>query len=212
MKYLALALTLFPSLAFAEVSVVDGDTLDLDGVRYRINGIDAPEAAQKCQTAGGQSWYCGKRATEALETLVRGRRVTCTSLATDGYGREIGRCTANGADLAGAMVEQGMAWAFLKFSDEYAPAQARAKLAKRGVWQGQAQPAWEFREIKWSGASDKAPKGCPIKGNISQFGQIYHMPWSRWYNRTKINLAKGERWFCDEAEAVEAGWRPVKSK
>ena len=27
------------------------------------------------------------------------------------------------------------------------------------------------------------------------------------HNSTKINTNKGERWFCDEAEAVAAGWR-----
>ena len=30
--------------------------------------------------------------------------------------------------------------------------------------------------------------------------------------RTKIDEAKGERWFCDEAEAQEAGWRGRSSK
>ncbi|MEL6523706.1 MAG: thermonuclease family protein, partial [Pseudomonadota bacterium] len=27
------------------------------------------------------------------------------------------------------------------------------------------------------------------------------------YKRTKVSEAKGERWFCDEREAVQAGWR-----
>jgi hypothetical protein len=56
----------------------------------------------------------------------------------------------------------------------------------------------------------KAPDpNCPIKGNINSKGErIYHTPWgSRNYDRTKINTAKGERWFCNEAEAVAAGWR-----
>jgi endonuclease YncB( thermonuclease family) len=41
----ALALAAFP--AFAEsVRVVDGDTLKVDGVTYRLWGIDAPESGQ----------------------------------------------------------------------------------------------------------------------------------------------------------------------
>jgi hypothetical protein len=35
------------------------------------------------------------------------------------------------------------------------------------------------------------------------------MPWSPWYGKVRINKSKGERWFCSEAEAVAAGWRPV---
>lgn len=48
---------------------------------------------------------------------------------------------------------------------------------------------------------------CRIKGNISESGKIYHVPGSDWYERTQINPAKGERWFCTEAEAKAAGWR-----
>ena len=28
----------------------------------------------------------------------------------------------------------------------------------------------------------------------------------------KIDTAKGERWFCDEAEAIAADWRPARSR
>jgi endonuclease YncB( thermonuclease family) len=53
-----------------------------------------------------------------------------------------------------------------------------------------------------------APNGaCRIKGNISESGKIYHVPGSEWYERTQIDPAKGERWFCTEAEAKAAGWR-----
>jgi hypothetical protein len=29
----------------------------------------------------------------------------------------------------------------------------------------------------------------------------------RYYDKTLINLSKGERWFCTEQEAVSASWR-----
>jgi len=54
---------------------------------------------------------------------------------------------------------------------------------------------------------------CPIKGNISAKGEkIYHMPWSPAYAKTRINVSKGERWFCNEKEAVAAGWRGARWK
>jgi hypothetical protein len=37
--------------------------------------------------------------------------------------------------------------------------------------------------------------------------RIYHLTGSRDYGKVVINTAKGERWFCSEAEAVQAGWR-----
>jgi endonuclease YncB( thermonuclease family) len=50
--------------------------------------------------------------------------------------------------------------------------------------------------------------GCRIKGNIGSSGnRIYHVPGSSSYNATRIDTAKGERWFCSEAEARAAGWR-----
>jgi endonuclease YncB( thermonuclease family) len=60
------------------------------------------------------------------------------------------------------------------------------------------------------GASPVAPQPgrCLIKGNISENGRIYHVPGSAYYDKTKIDESKGERWFCTEDQALEAGWRP----
>lgn len=53
--------------------------------------------------------------------------------------------------------------------------------------------------------------GCLIKGNVSARGErIYHPPGCRYYNATRIDPARGERWFCSEAEALAAGWRRTR--
>jgi hypothetical protein len=50
--------------------------------------------------------------------------------------------------------------------------------------------------------------GCSVKGNISFGGErIYHVPGQEYYSATRINLFKGEHWFCSEAAARAAGWR-----
>jgi endonuclease YncB( thermonuclease family) len=54
---------------------------------------------------------------------------------------------------------------------------------------------------------DAAASGCQIKGNIGSSGKIYHVPGSQAYEKTKIDEARGERWFCSEDQAVAAGWR-----
>ena len=67
--------------------------------------------------------------------------------------------------------------------------------------------------IAWARARLLSPRpGCPIKGNISVGSgeHIYHTPWSPVYEKTVIDVTKGERWFCDEGEAVAAGWRAAR--
>jgi len=51
--------------------------------------------------------------------------------------------------------------------------------------------------------------GCNIKGNISyNTGErIYHLPGQEYYSPTRIDWLAGERWFCSESAAREAGWR-----
>lgn len=197
---------LLASPSWAQIRVVDGDTLELNGTTYRLNGIDAPEFGQTCQSKAGL-WNCGAVALDTLAGLVKGRVVTCQPVTSDPYGRVIATCLADGKDLGAAMVSTGQAWAFVKFSDVYVHVEAQAKARALGIWSGENQAAWDYRAARWDAARQTAPDGCPIKGNISRNGRIYHPPWSPWYNRTRINEAKGERWFCDEAEAISAGWR-----
>jgi hypothetical protein len=53
---------------------------------------------------------------------------------------------------------------------------------------------------------------CDIKGNVSRSAseRIYHLPGQRYYDATRIDLLRGERWFCSEDEAIAAGWRRAK--
>lgn len=56
-----------------------------------------------------------------------------------------------------------------------------------------------------------ASGACVIKGNISSEGEkIYHVPGGTFYDETQISISKGERWFCSESEALNAGWRASK--
>ncbi|HUS96924.1 MAG TPA: thermonuclease family protein, partial [Hyphomicrobiaceae bacterium] len=137
---------------------------------------------------------------------------TCIGHGRDSYGRLLGVCAAGGVELNRAMVRQGLAWAFIKYSSSYVAEERAAKSDRLGVWQSDCKPAWEYREARWSTGASAAPRGCAIKGNITNRGRhVYHMPWSPWYTRTKIELSKGERWFCSEAEAIRAGWEPSRS-
>jgi len=189
--------------------VIDGDTLAIDGVRIRLEGIDAPEAGQGCGRAHAGTWACGAKAAGALARLADGKSIRCEQRGLDKYGRTLGVCFAGERDLNAWMVRQGHAWAFVKYSTRYLKEEAAARSEKLGIWQGEALPPWEYRARRWASVEEKAPDGCAIKGNVTARGKIYHMPWSPWYAQIRMSQDRGRRWFCTEAEAVAAGWRPV---
>lgn len=190
--------------------VVDGDTLDIAGERVRLEGIDAPEISQKCPRRLFGTWACGKAAARALERLVAGGGLSCESRGKDRYGRTLGVCFVDGRDINKEMVREGYAWAFVKYSTSYVHEEAEARATRVGVWEGgEAEPPWVYRHNRWAGAEQVAPEGCAIKGNVTKNGHIYHMPWSPWYGKVKVEPNKGERWFCSESEAIAAGWRPA---
>ena len=76
-------------------SVVDGDTLKIHGTGIRLHGVDAPESGQSCRAADGKSWRCGQRAALALSDRLGRKRVTCTELDKDRYGRIVSVCRAD---------------------------------------------------------------------------------------------------------------------
>jgi endonuclease YncB( thermonuclease family) len=190
-------------------TAIDADTLDVGGgPRVRLFGIDAPEIGQRCKRPEGREWKCGIEARNRLADLVDGKEVRCAGDAFDDYQRLLARCAVDGVEVNALLVREGLAWAFIKYSRSYVDLEAAARAGHLGIWNGTAQPAWKYRAKRWEVAAATAPQGCPIKGNISRDGErIYHAPWSPWYDRTSIDTAKGERWFCDERQALEAGWR-----
>jgi endonuclease YncB( thermonuclease family) len=190
-------------------SVIDGDTIALGGAHIRLEGIDAPEAGQTCGTPARGNWACGTAAGRALARLIEGKQLRCEPRGLDKYGRTLGVCFLGTQDVNAWMVRQGHAWAFVKYSTSYVREEAQARAERAGIWQGAATPAWEYRARRWARAETQAPRGCAIKGNVTANGKIYHMPWSPWYAQIKMDAHRGRRWFCTEAEAIAAGWRPV---
>jgi len=191
---------------------IDGDTIVVGGIRVRLEGIDAPEADQQCTDKHGRDWACGVEARRALARLVALAPVRCEERGLDKYRRVLGVCWVGATEINAELVRRGLAWAFVRYSRSYSALEAEARSAGIGVWAGHAQPAWDYRAGRWqaSEASEETPKGCPIKGNVTENGRIYHLPWSPWYDRIRMDGTKGKRWFCSEGEAIAAGWRAAR--
>lgn len=122
-------------------TVTDGDTIKIDGERYRLWGIDAPESKQRC----GDGWAAGTEATKFLKVLLGEGTVACEPRTKDRYGRTVALCRAAGRDLGAEMVRAGMAWAFVRYSAEYVPEEAEARREGRGIHAHNCDPAWDWR-------------------------------------------------------------------
>ena len=212
---LALAMVLAAPVAAEEARITDGDTLRLGAISVRLFGIDAPEDGQLCAGADGTDWDCGDAAAARLAELAAAGPVRCEPRDVDRYGRLVSVCTAAGVDLGGRLVAEGLARAYARYSDAYLEVEADARAAGRGLWAGAAEAPWEYRAEGFTAAAGAAapPEGCAIKGNLSAGGErVYHLPGSPSYARTRIDPSRGEAWFCDEAAASAAGFRPVRGR
>lgn len=115
------------------VSIIDGDTIDMAGTRIRLHGIDAVEREQTCTRDMGV-WACGKEASATLGDIIRGRPVECTQTDTDRFGRVVAKCFVKSIDLSSAMADAGLAVALPNVTQDYLPDESRARAGARGIW------------------------------------------------------------------------------
>ncbi len=125
--------------------VLDGDTIDFDGLRVRLFGIDAPERDQLCERADGSRYACGQAAREALSTALAGMTVSCTRRDVDPYGRMVAVCRTRDGDLGAILVERGLALAYRHYSNDYVGEEDKARAARRGLWEGSFEAPWDYR-------------------------------------------------------------------
>ncbi len=156
---LALTLLFAAALAQAEtiagrvVVVIDGDTVlfrpDSYGsasrafLKVRLVDIDAPEADQAH----------GDVATKTLSALTLKRHGSLEIVATDVYGRTLGRLAVDALAVNAELVRAGHAWASSRDRSVRA-LERKARRARRGLWQDQdAVAPWAWRRAKSASAS-----------------------------------------------------------
>ncbi len=194
------------------VRVVDGDTLELSGGRkLRYIGIDTPETMDPRRPI-----QCfGVEAKNENARLVEGKTVVLEKdiSETDRYARLLRYVYVDGVMVNDTLVRQGFAYASsyppdIKYQQRLQEAEQEAQENNRGLWAG----CNETMEQLNNEANAAGQSSCTIKGNISSGGEkIYHVPGCGSYEKTSIDVGRGEQWFCDESEAVAAGWRKAKN-
>ena len=133
------------SLIMGQSTVVDADTLEIQGARIRLEGIDAPEASQRCG-AVGKEWACGQEAALALADWLGDRPVSCRPEGQDRYQRTLARCFVGAEDVQAWLVLNGWALAYREYSKDYVAAEEVAQSRKAGLWRGDFVPPWDWRE------------------------------------------------------------------
>jgi endonuclease YncB( thermonuclease family) len=117
-----------------KAQVLDGDTLEIGGQRWRLYGVQAPGLDQVCHRAG-QEYACGKTARAVLWSLIGGREVSCAPIGPAESAAAL--CTAGDMSLNEGIVAAGWALAEPAGVLPYERLQQLAKAARRGLWSGE---------------------------------------------------------------------------
>ncbi|MBR2137420.1 MAG: thermonuclease family protein [Alphaproteobacteria bacterium] len=123
--------------AWAEnVKIVDGDSLEINEERIRLNGIDAPEFLQVCRDENNEDYSCGQQALRFLESLIAEKSITCDCQPEkDKYGRKLCECFVDNLSINREMVHSGWAYPY-RDDGRYMKELEQAQTARAGMWQG----------------------------------------------------------------------------
>jgi len=195
------------------VEVIDGDTIRLEsGQRVRLLGIDAPEK--------GECYY--EESRDALAGVIGENRVRLDKDISDmdEYARLLRYVVIPVADpgednvfVNEYLVREGYAEASSRrpnkrYESFLRSAEEEAREAARGLWSVCEVEAAQTDALREVDTGPPSPE-CIVKGNISEkgYGRTYLVPGCDNYNRVKIDVRKGEGYFCSEEEAITAGFR-----
>ena len=162
-----LCIVIGPSWA-EEATITDGDTLILNGVPYRLDGIKAPETDQMCLNEKRNVWACGLEARDQLRKFVGKRDVRCD---TKGYDtvyrtRSVAVCWVEGetTSLNQWLVREGWALSLEPYAKgRFKEDEDDARSKDRGLWNGCFSPPQEARRWNKTTASWRGSSCAPTK-------------------------------------------------
>lgn len=136
----ALAALMVSAAAFSAGDVISGNaqavnagTLEINGQRIRLHGIETPDIDFVCDWSG-KPVGCGAIAKTALMDLITGTSVTCELTGARAQDTVVAVCQAQGFDIGANMVHTGWAFADRDLTDIYVAIEEKAKAGRRGMW------------------------------------------------------------------------------
>lgn len=176
--------------------VVDGDTFQIkSGRRVRLLGVDAPEY-DRC--GGGE-------AREKLTQLILNKKVVLKEEAPETFGRTLALVYQGKTLINEVMLKEGWGRTDYRKNSKRDVLTAAFHFAQKnnlGIFSSLC------RELPQQPQSPQSPR-CLIKGNIDKntYQKFYHLPTCKHYNEIVIEKDIGERYFCSEDEALNAGFK-----
>lgn len=125
--------------------VSDGDTIvllteDKEQVKIRFASIDCPEKTQDF----------GNKATLFVRELCYNKKVKVIKTGTDRYGRTLGMLYVDSINVNEALVRNGLAWHYKRYSDSHRldSLEQLARKKKLNIWSlPKPISPWEYRKM-----------------------------------------------------------------
>lgn len=194
---------------------IDGDTIAIEPegerIKIRLLGIDSPEK--------GECYF--EESKNFAKNLLEDSYIKLVKDVSekDDYGRLLRYVILQNEDSEKDNIivnEYLLQWGYAEilpsskdklYRQLFNIAQGEAKAEKRGIWAECKDPD-DTTKFHQTDTNPENPE-CNIKGNISEkgYGKIYLVPGCDNYNTVKIDPRKGEKYFCTEQEAEQAGFR-----
>ena len=130
----------------SQARVLTADTVEINGARLQLYGIDAPEMNQSCANARGRSYRCGQEAADWLKSWIRDYPLSCRIMGQSQNGTYVGVCSLGEYDLGAALVNAGWAVANRQESEVYVPYENAARNNRNGLWSGRFYMPWDWRQ------------------------------------------------------------------
>ena len=128
-----------------KIQVIDGDTIHIGKLKYRLFGIDAPEIKQICEKDNTKI-QCGVIAKSVLKNKIADKIPECIVKDKDRYQRLVAECFIGKESLSRFMVREGYAVAYSQYSKDFIEDEKYAKENKLGIWSMNFQMPSEYRK------------------------------------------------------------------
>lgn len=118
-----------------KIKIIDGDTIHINKIKYRLHGIDAPEMNQLCKVKE-ENYMCGVKSKNFLVSLIANQSVKCEKKDIDRYKRIVAECFVGQTNINKELVRNGWALAYRDYSRDFINDEEFAKNNKLGIWKG----------------------------------------------------------------------------
>tara|TARA_B100001121_G_scaffold308912_1_gene334168 strand:+ start:3268 stop:3771 length:504 start_codon:yes stop_codon:yes gene_type:complete len=150
--------TLYATEIYGLPKVIDGDTVQINNKKIRLEGIDAPEIKQKCKKPilkisaiigfeFNKNFSCGILSKTELINKINNSKIKCFSSSKDRYKRYLATCYKNKINLNKWMVRNGYAVAYKRYSKDYVRDEKYARENKIGLWKGTFTRPEKWRKL-----------------------------------------------------------------